>query len=120
VVGLGEQLLALHPDADAPVDFPGGRVRVRDKNDGASVVLSLHQAVDELHFVGADHGRGLFQPDVQLEPSGQEVVVLLPPAGGSGLAGKCQQSFAFDLVGDAVQGEEIGYIALPGGAAPAL
>src|SRR5262249_8977213 len=115
-----EQLLALHPEADAAVDLLGRRVGGGQEDDGAGVVLGLHQAGDELHLIGADDGGGLVQPDIELEPSGQDVAVRPPPARYVGLAGQYEQLFAFGLVNDPVQGEQIGYIALPDTAAATL
>jgi hypothetical protein len=119
-VGLDEELLALHPEADPPFDLLSGGVGVGDEDDGTGVVLGLHEAVDELHLIGADDRGSLFQPDVELEPSGQDVAVLLPPVRGAGRAGQGQQLLAFRLVGDPVQAEQVGHIARPGGAAPPL
>src|SRR5208282_5937678 len=56
----------------------------------------------------------------ELEPSGQDVAVLLPPVRGAGRAGQGQQLLAFGLVGDPVQAEQVGHVARPGGAAPPL
>jgi len=60
--GLGEQLLALHPETDAAVDLLGGRVGVGQQDDGAGVVFGLRQAVNELHLIGADDADSLDDP----------------------------------------------------------
>ena len=116
--GLGEELLASHPETGASVDLLGGRAGVGEEDDGAGVVFGLHQAVGELHLIGADDGGGLFKPDIKLEPSGQDVTVLLPPARCVGLVGECQQCFAFGLVNDPVKSEQVSHITLFGAAAP--
>ena len=74
----------------------------------------------ELHFVSADDRGGLLESDVELKPFGQDVAVPLPPARGPGLPCQNQELLPFRLVGDPVQGEQVGHVALPGGAATAF
>ena len=64
----------------------------------------------ELQLEGADQrGRGL-QAQVGLEPVGQDVGVLRPPALGVGLLHERQQPGTGLLVGDPVEGEQVGHV----------
>jgi len=73
--------------------------------------MGLQQAGDELRLVDADQRRGLFHPDVGLEPVGQDVVVPVPPAGPVGLLGQAEQLLPFDRP-DAVVGEQVEHVDL--------
>ena len=67
--------------ADPALDLRRGRGLVAQPGDGPRVVLGLEQAVHELDLKGPDgRGRGL-QPQVVLEPVGQDVAVPGPPVG---------------------------------------
>ena len=85
---------------------------VAEPGDGAGVVLGLEQAVHELDFEGPDDRGGRLQPQVRLEPVGQDVVVLRPPAGAVGLPGERQQADPLLIIGHAVQGEQVGHVPL--------
>ena len=65
--------------ATRSLDLGGRRGLVAEPGDGPRVVLGLEEGVDELDLEAADgRGRGL-QPEVSLEPVGQDVAVLGPP-----------------------------------------
>lgn len=97
---------------DAALDLLVGRVRETEADDRSRVVLRLQQPGDELQLVGAQQGGGLFQAEVHLEPAGQDVAVPVPPAGGVGLLRELQQRGPLVRVGDAVQGQQVGDVAL--------
>lgn len=108
---MGEEVLAGHAEGDAAVDFFRGAVKLAELDDGAGAVLGLKQAGDELDFVGADDGAGLFEAEVGFEPGGEDVVVLAPPAGFVGAFDESEERVALLFVGDSVEGEEIGDVA---------
>ncbi len=108
----GEQVLALEPHAHPAVDLVRRCGLVAQQGDGAGVSLGLEQAMHELHLEGADHRGGPFQAQVRLEPVGQDVAVLRPPARDVGLPGKRQHPSAHLLIGHAVQGEQVGHVPL--------
>src|SRR6266511_1826963 len=110
-IGPGEQLLPLHPQADASLDLLRGSRRVAVRDDRTGIVLGLQQTRDELHLIGSDQRRRLLQPEVRLEPARQNVAVALPPARGVGLARQRQQGCPLVLMDDAVQGEQVGDVA---------
>src|SRR5690348_11499564 len=106
-----QDLLAAGPQLAPPGDlFFGGRGALPDQRAGVS--LGLQQAGDDLDLVGPDDRGGRFQADEGLEPGRQDVGVGVPPAGGVGLTGQVEQGGALFVVGDAVQGEQVGKIAL--------
>ena len=96
---------------------------VAEQRDRARVVLGLQQPGNELDLVGPDAGRGLLQADVGLEPGGQHVGVVVPPAVRAGAAGQLAQRLALLLVGHLVEGEQVGDVAVleadPAGLQPA-
>ena len=83
-----------------------------EQRDGSCVVLGLQQARDELHLVGADLGGDLLQADVRLEPRGQHIVVVVPPARRVRPPGERPQCLALLLVGNAIKRQQIGDVAV--------
>jgi hypothetical protein len=73
-----EQFLTLHPQLHAPLDLV--RVGAAQLRDSARVVPRLRESGYELDLVVPDHCRGLFQPEVGLEPAVQQIRVAVPPA----------------------------------------
>jgi hypothetical protein len=73
--------------------------------------------MDELHLIAADDRGGFLQPDVEIQPLGHDVAVLMPPGRRADLVGQRQQFLALSLVSDSVQVEQVGHIALAGGGA---
>ncbi len=85
----------------------GGRRRPRPGRTRPS----LQEAVHELDLERADVRGGTLQPDVGLEPAGQHVAEVVPPAGDAGVPGQPQGGGAFGVVGDAVEREQVLHVA---------
>ena len=103
----GEQLLAGHAQVDAALDLVARLAPHVGGDDGPGVLLGLEQAGHELHLVAVDRRRGLLEPHVHLEPAGQHVGVVVPPARGVGLSDELHECLTFGRIGHAVQGEQI-------------
>jgi hypothetical protein len=88
----------------------GLRGLVAQQGHGAGIGLGLEQAVDELQLEGADDRGGTLHAQVALEPAGQQVTVLRPPARRVGLPGQGQHPGPYLLICDAVQREQIGHV----------
>src|SRR5690625_3347993 len=98
--------LAPHAHRD-PVLGHGIGNRPRGGDDRAGVLLGLKHAGHELRLVDADAGGGLLKADIDLEPVGQRIAVVLPPAGLLGFARQLDHGLDLDLVGDAVQLQQV-------------
>ena len=89
------------------------RAAVAEQDDGPRVVGGLQQTGDELHLVAADDRRRRLQPEVGLQPGRQHVAVAVPPVRARWPARASRmQDLALVLVDDAVQGEQVGDVAL--------
>ena len=106
---LGEPALPFLAQDDVPLGLADRDVA--EPEHGGRVLLRLQQAWYQLRLVHADRGRGLFHPDVGLEPVRQDVVVPVPPAGPVGLLGQAQQLLSLDRA-DAVEGEQVEHVDL--------
>jgi len=80
-----EQVLALEAQGDPAFNLAGLRGLAPMAGDGLRVVLGLEQSVHELDLEAADGRRGGLEPEVRLEPVGQDVAVLCPPVRRVGL-----------------------------------
>jgi hypothetical protein len=90
-LGLVRKLLALEPQRHPVLDLGGRGGLVPEPCDGPGVVLGLEEGVDELDLEAADgRCRGL-QPEVGLEPVGQDGTVLSPPVRPGGLPGQVEE-----------------------------
>src|SRR6266516_4396609 len=106
-----QQALPGHPERDPALDLLWSVVQ-GTLDHRAHVVLGLQQAGHELALVGTDQGGRALQVDVGAEPGGQDVAVVLPPAGLVGLASKSDQARDLDGVAHAVEVEQVHQIAL--------
>ncbi len=106
-----EQVLALEPQGDPALDLVGGRGLAPEAGDGPRVVLGLEQPVHELDLEAADGRRGGLEPEVLLEPVGQDVAVLRPPVRRVGLLDQREELRPQALVGHAVEGEQVRHVA---------
>ena len=97
----------LEAQPDPALDLAGGRALAPGPGDGPRVVLGLEQAVHELDLEAADGRRGGLEPEVGLEPAGQDVAVLGPPVRCIGLPDEREELLQHALVGHAVQGEQV-------------
>ena len=73
-------LLPGHAHLDQPVDLSIGGADQLGPVDRPGVVLGLQDAGHELGVIAEDRGRFGLQADVDLEPVGHGLAVLLPPA----------------------------------------
>jgi hypothetical protein len=111
-IAAGQQVLARHPQVDPAVDLLGAGGAVAEHDDRPGVVAGLQQAGHELHLVRADQRRGRLEPEVGGEPGRRHVAVPVPPAGVVGLPGQREQGGALAVLPDAVEGEQVGDVAL--------
>jgi hypothetical protein len=104
----GEQGLPGHPQPNAPLDLIGWSGLMAKKRDGVGIFIGLQQAGHELDLIRADARGGFLKAQISLEPAGQDVGVVVPPAVGVGVARERQQRRALVLVGHPVEGEHGG------------
>ena len=108
----GQQDLAGHPQPHPPAHLVARFLQMGAVDHRAHVVVGLQQPGDELAFVAADQGGGLFQVDIGAEPAGEDVAVVLPPAGGVGFSGQGEEFGDFGGVGDLVAGQQVDDVAV--------
>src|SRR6266567_6039545 len=114
----GEPGLAGHPQADPAADLLG--IGVIQQRDGAGIFFRLQQPGCELHLIPADPDGGLLEADVLLEPGGQDIGVVMPPAARVGADGDLAQRLYLFLIGYAVMEEQIDDVAVLEGHPAAL
>ena len=107
VGSIGQTTLPMHAHPHATVHVVVGGGRAGEADDGASVSLGLQQSGDELHLEGADHRRGLLQADVDPEPVGKHVTVLVPPSLGVGAGDQTKESLALLTVVHSVEFQQV-------------
>ena len=108
---LCEHFLPGQAQAHPALDLFGRRGGLSQPDHGPCVIGRLEQSGNELHLVEPYQRRCLFQSHVDLEPVGQDVAVLVPPAGRVRLLGQGDQGLGLLLV-HAVEVKQVLYVAL--------
>ncbi len=102
---------AAQAQADAAFHFLLVSQRVAQGDDGAGVVLGLQNPGNELELIATDEGGRRLQPDIGLEPAGDQVGIGVPPSASARLADQAQEDRPPGVVEYPVAGQQVGGVA---------